>query len=184
MKSLNRILLSLITLAGISATASPIPATGSSLLTDPQKGLQLFKHRIRVDLADSKWTLKETEAESNVVALDFIPRNPQDLTPTAQLSLRLDQLKKVSLFDEYIKRSMKEYPQFGFDVLGSQKVNLMGQPAFVVDLSQKKKGQQLRQVIFMQEKRVAVFTCLDETSHFKSTLAECNKLIQSFRWQN
>lgn len=101
----------------------------------------------------------------------------------ATLTVRVDKLAKAMPIDQYVKRWTKEYPKFGFDVKGSKKFTMNGEKGVVVDLINPAKKRQLRQVIFMKDNRAVLMTCRDHISTFKSSLAECNKMIKTFAWK-
>ncbi|MCJ8278081.1 MAG: hypothetical protein MJK18_14660 [Bdellovibrionales bacterium] len=82
-----------------------------------------------------------------------------------------------------MKRWIKEYPKYGYDVLGSKSFKTKKKRGFVIDLVNQKKKRQLRQVIYFKKKTAVLMTCRDHTASFSSSLKECNKIIKKFRWK-
>jgi hypothetical protein len=77
---------------------------------------------------------------------------------------------------------MKDYSLYGFDLLGSKVFTQAGQRSLVIDLVQRKKKQQMRQVLFLKNKKVGVLTCQDTAAKFSATLSDCNQVARSFEW--
>lgn len=100
------------------------------------------------------------------------------------LTVRVDELKKATTLDKYITRWKKEYPRYGFDVLGAKAFSQNTQKGFVLDLLNRDTKRQMRQVIFMKGKKAAILTCRDESDAFKDTLKACNQIIRTFEWTN
>ena len=77
---------------------------------------------------------------------------------------------------------MKEYPRYGFDVLGSGAFAQKNQRGYVLDLLDRDQKKQLRQVVFLKNKKAVILTCRDQQSSFKNTLKSCNEIIRNFNW--
>lgn len=100
----------------------------------------------------------------------------------AVLTVRVDDLKKETTLDKYVQRWMKEYPRFGFDVLGSGAFSQNKQRGYVLDLVNRDQKKQLRQVVFLKGKEAVILTCRDNQSTFKDTLKSCNEIVRNFTW--
>ena len=100
----------------------------------------------------------------------------------ATLTVRTDKLKKKTKISKYVRRWVKEYPKYGYDVLGSKKFKSKGKTGYLIDLINNKKKRQLRQVIFLKKKTAVLMTCRDHVKSFSSSLKECNNIIKSFAW--
>jgi hypothetical protein len=132
--------------------------------------------------AGTDWIQAAPPKNTRYIATMFrSPAMKNGIHPT--LTVRVDQLKKPVALNRYVQRWTKEYPKFGFDVKGTKKFKMAGNEGYVVDLVNNAKQRQLRQVIFMKEKKAVLLTCRDHVSTFKNSLAECNKMIKSFKWE-
>ena len=155
--------------------AAPHPASGSSALVSPASGLFLSAKGFLVKTESTQWQLIESAGPSKVNY-----NNPKN--PTAHLTLQSELLKTDLKLEDYAKRWMKDYSLYGFDLLGSKVFTQNGQRSLVIDLIQRKKKQQIRQVLFMQNKKIVVLTCQDESAKFSTTLSDCNQVARSFQW--
>jgi len=165
----------------MTAGAAPFPVTSSSVLTDPALGLFYRPHGFSLKAAGTSWNLNPEENESIFQSFKYKPKD-KSFSTLAQLSLRLDQISSKQNLDSYAKKWMREYPQYGFEILGTKTLNLGGGHALLVDLYQKGKNQQLRQLILQKDQKIVIMTCSDEITSFKKTLAHCNQLMNSFQW--
>ncbi|MBX3040571.1 MAG: hypothetical protein KF789_07695 [Bdellovibrionaceae bacterium] len=161
--------------------AAPHPATGSSLLTDPAKGVFFHGFGFKLKAIAADWAPTPVLSESVFESLRF-----ESLHKTqgkdASISLHLERMSKVSPLETYARKWMKEYSSYGFEVLGTKSVLLNGDKALLVDLTQNKKNRQLRQAILQNEDRVVVVTCIDRKDLFQQTLAVCNDFLRGFEW--
>jgi hypothetical protein len=101
---------------------------------------------------------------------------------TASLTVRVDKLSKTIPLAKYVNRWQKEYPKYGFDLLGSKPFVQNKNQGYVLDLLNRQSGKQMRQVIFMNDKKRAaiILTCRDDVSRFKSTIKGCNQIVRTF----
>lgn len=164
-----------------TAFAAPIPGAGSKI--KPQLGLYKSPQGFEIETAGTDWIQTAPPKNTRYIATMF--RSPViKNNMRATLTVRVDQLEKSMELNQYVKRWTKEYPKFGFDVKGSKKFAINGQNGYVVDLVNTSKKRQLRQVIFMKDKRAVLLTCRDHVDSFKTALNECNKMIKTFKWQS
>jgi hypothetical protein len=160
--------------------AAPIPASGNK--AHPKLGVYQSPQGFAMQTAGSDWIQSAPPKNTRYIATMF--RSPKiKNNMRATLTVRVDQLSKPVALNQYVKRWTKEYPKFGFDVKGSKKFSMNGNEGYVVDLVSPAKKRQLRQVIFMNGKKAVLLTCRDHISTFRESLAECNKMIKSFKWQ-
>jgi hypothetical protein len=160
--------------------AAPHPATSSSSGLTPEKGL-FFARKGFIFPAPKHWTLDEDlrEESTDEFSIEYKSKSSQ----TATLSLKTDSLKKNLSLESYGKKWMKDYSSYGFDLLGAKPfVNDNKAKGLVVDLKHRKKNQQLRQVIFLQNKTAVTLTCVDEIKNFINTIADCNSFFKNFSW--
>lgn len=167
--------------------ASPHPATSSSKLIAPRLGFYRSPDGFHLHSGDSGW-LQAAPPRGNQTILT-VYRSPRNESK-ASLTVRVDQLARGTTADRYIGRWIKEYPRFGFDVLGSQpftQAGAAGAPGVrghVIDLMNRDSKMQLRQVVFVSEqrKRAAILTCRDNATDFSATLKSCNSIVKTFEW--
>ena len=163
------------------AQASPHPAASSSRIIAPRLGFFRSPDGFRLHAGDSGW-LQAAPPKGNQTILT-VYRSPQ-ADSKASLTVRVDRLARGSTADRYIGRWIKEYPRFGFDVLGSQPFSQGGVRGHVIDLMNRDSRMQLRQVVFVNEgrKRAAILTCRDHATDFSGTLKSCNSIVKTFQW--
>jgi hypothetical protein len=157
--------------------AAPYPATGSSLLVAPEMGLFWKRQGFSVKTSGTGWQLGSPLPEDEGQVRYIRPNQP-----TASLSVRTEALKTDMTLENYSKRWMRDYVSYGFELLGTQSFGQDGNKGLVVDLLHKKNEQQLRQVLFLKNKRVVILTCRDQQKGFEQTLLGCNQISKSFQW--
>lgn len=169
-------------LISMTSWGAPHPATTSSVLTDPEKGFSFYSYGFKLNLNGSKWNPVQKDSDSLFAEVEFQKKNLKDKISNAQINLRMDQLTKNQGIEAYAKKWMRDYPQYGFEVLGTKTFGHSGGQGVVVDLFHRPNGKQLRQVILLKEKKVAILTCSDQKKSFAETLADCNKIVKNFSW--
>ena len=168
-------------LFSIPTLAAPIPGTTSSALVAPKLGI--YKSRFGFEIMANNTTWVQSQPPQKSRFIETVYRSPISRNNVrASLSVRVDNMKKKASLKKYVSRWVKEYPKYGYDVLGSRPFKASGKKGYVVDLVNQKKKRQLRQVIYLKKNRAVLMTCRDHTSSFKSSLRECNKIIKSFAW--
>lgn len=182
------------------SVASPVPGAGSSLLTNPDYGYFFTKYGFQLHRADTQWVLDEvpstdaatstTDTRSNLQAnlqsairtdlqVEFKPRESNTDT---RLMIKRDDLQTPMNALTYGRRHIKEFQNFGFEVLGSQTFAQNQEQGFVVDFVNRKNAKQFRQVVFTNDKEAVILTCSGALATFKSGLASCNSIIRTFSW--
>ena len=164
-----------------SIFAAPIPGTSSSELFAPKIGVHHSKYGFMIDGVSSNWLQTQPPKKSRYI--ETVYRSPEVKNETrATLTVRVDRLKKSLKLKNYVKRWVKEYPKYGYDVLGSKKFKSKGRRGYVIDLINSKKRRQLRQVIYLKNQTAVLMTCRDHVRSFKKSLRGCNKIVKSFTW--
>ena len=170
-------------LFGASAISAPIPGTATSTLVSPQLGLYRSPVGFQVSAGTSGWTHSEAPLGNKLIATQYsAPGAKVKGKDVASLTVRVDKLSKDVPMDKYVQRWMKEYPKYGFDVLGSKPFAQNKQKGYVLDLINRDSGKQLRQVVFMAKQKAVIFTCRDQVKTFKDTLKGCNQIVRTFQW--
>ncbi|MBC7370405.1 MAG: hypothetical protein H7326_02505 [Bdellovibrionaceae bacterium] len=160
--------------------AAPHPATSTSTLMDPQLGHYFQSQGFNLKTAGTDWLPTPQNNESIFESVRLTPKGLME--SSASMSVRTDSLNKQATLESYAKKWMRDYPSYGFEVLGAKSFAMAGGPGLVVDMIQKSRSKQLRQVILQKGQRVAILTCLDNQSSFQKTLTACNQLVKNFEW--
>ena len=178
-----------------AAFAAPIPGTATSKLVSPQLGLYRSNMGFQLNAGASGWKLttapkglkhitaiyraEGSEAGASVASqihADLHSGKPTPAPQAAALTVRVDPLKKDMGIEKYVAKWMKEYPRFGFDVLGSKPFTQNKQKGVVAQ------AKQLRQVVFVKNQKAVILTCRDQQATFQTTLKACNQIIRTFDW--
>jgi hypothetical protein len=168
-------------MATIKAFASPIPMTSSSSAIAPYWGLYRAPQGFEIDSRKTGWKVSDSSmANENILVLFESPEKFENVS--AMLTARVDESRKAKNPKAYVEGWMSLYNRLGFDVLAHRPFEHRGETAFVVDLIQKSDKRQVRQALFFRGTQVVVITCNDHKDHFKETLPQCNRMIESFRW--
>jgi len=161
--------------------AAPHPATSSSQLVAPKLGMFRSPDGFRMHAGESGWLQTPPPAGNSTILTVYRSPKPES---RASLTVRVDRLTREVTAERYVQRWLKDYPRFGFDVLGTQAFTQSGLKAQVIDLINRDSKMQLRQIVFVNEsqKRAAILTCRDLTDQFADSLKRCNSIIKSFEW--
>lgn len=150
---------------------------GSSLLVSPETGFFWKRHGFQLKTGSSGWELA-SPSEEDATKVRYV-RPASDL---ASLAVQIENLKTELTLENYAKKWMRDYVNYGFDVLGTQAFQQNQAKGLVVDLVHKKSDQQLRQILFLKNKKVVILTCRDHQKNFQQTLMGCNQISKSFEW--
>lgn len=175
---MNKILFLILTISVISQSA-PYPVTGTSLITDPEEGKFFVSHGFQFNTSKLNWTIVPDNKTSIFETFKFASKD----NSSAQLTLRKDDLGQHKNLEQYAKKWMKEYPQYGFEILATKNMILGGGDALLIDFVHRTKGQQIRQLVLQKNKKVVIMTCLDDTQKFRTTVTQCNQMMTSFSWR-
>src|SRR5690606_2220919 len=98
------------------------------------------------------------------------------------LTIRVDKEVATPDLKTYMEKWNQEYPRYGFNVLGTRAFELDGQNGYVVDLVNRDRNRQMRQVIYYKDKVAVILSCRDDVKTFSNTLRSCNTIMTSFSW--
>ena len=168
-------------LTSLSVNAAPMPATATSKLVAPQLGI--FRSPLGFEISGGKsgWAHAQAPANNKFIATLYRGQKGSK-NETASLTVRVDKLNHEIALDKYIAKWMKEYPKYGFDVLNSRAFSENKQKGYFLDLLNKDSGKQLRQVVFLKQKRAVILTCRDKKETFQASLKDCNEIVRTFAW--
>jgi hypothetical protein len=174
----------LVTLQSASnSLAAPMPATSSSKLVEPKLGIFRSPQGFKIGTGESGWVHSETPKSNKFISTMY--KSPAPLAgkkDPAALTVRVDKLEKEISIDKYVQRWMKEYPKYGFDVLGSKSFVQGKDRGYFLDLLNRDSGRQLRQVVFLKKQKAVILTCRDQKASFNNALKACNQIVKTFQW--
>lgn len=163
------------------AMAAPIPSSSTKMVA-PKLGIHKSKFGFEILANNTSWIKTQPPQKSRFI--ETVYRAPIERNNVrATLSVRVDQIHKRTALKNYVRRWVKEYPKYGYDVLGSKAFKSGKNKGYVIDLINTRKKRQLRQVIYLNKKTAVLMTCRDHTASFSSSLRECNNIIKNFSWQ-
>lgn len=175
-----RTLLTLLLSLPLLSWAAPHPATSSSALTNPEKGLYFLHKGFTLKTEGTDWVPVANSEERLLDTVRFAAKDKDQ--GKGLLSIRTDKVAKTASLELYTRKWMRDYPNYGFEVISAKNFELNGSPALVVDMLSRSKNKQIRQVVLKHDERVAIMTCLDDKATFSKTLKSCNQIMKSFSW--
>jgi len=178
---MKALLILLILFPGLSFSA-PHPATGTSSALGQASGRYFSQHGFRVSLGDSDWRQVRPPREFKNIEAVYKGKASFAGMPAPSLTVRRDHLKKRASLESYVKRWMKDYHRFGFEVLASKKVKVGTNIGYMLDLNHPDSAHQLRQVVFVKSNDAIIFTCRDGKKTFLKNLKACNQIVRTFDW--
>lgn len=166
------------TLIGSIGFTAPHPTTSSSILNQLSSNTIFSQFGFKLNFIPQGWSLTESARTDNkdLKQLDLKNQN-------ARLSFSYDETKNVVNLETYVKKFLRDYNQFGFEVSGLQSIkNNNRSTSIILDLNQKNKKTRSRQVFFQNGKKIVTATCVDDFETFDKSIKDCNKMIGSFYW--
>ena len=161
--------------------SSPIPGAGSSQVSQLLKNIVVSEYGFRVGTPQQTyWKLKDDLNANSSNTFQYFAADPQQ--KTARFTINVDRFSAPTSFNSYVKKWVKEYPYFGFEILKTQSMKIGNQPCYLVDLAHRKQNKQLRQFVVVKKEFAVVMTCADEISKFKDTAMQCADLVNNFQW--
>lgn len=157
--------------------ASPHPLAGSSIVNKPYNNLAFAQMGFRINSVPESWVFNKPLDSSNSEAMELGPAGK------TLLSLRLETVSSKTNLEQYVRRYLRDYNQYGFTVSGLQSLQNGRTPSVIVDLNQKNKATRSRQVFFNRQNKLIIATCTDESAKFDATVALCNQILGTFEWR-
>lgn len=165
------------------AFAAPVPMTSSSMLISSKKGLFFSEYGFSINADGTSWNHHLPPKRNKYVITEY--RHPHIRYGVQEaLTIRVDKTKKSGTLKSYMKKWMKDYPRFGFQILDSKPIKVKGQLAYMLDLINKDNKRQIRQVVFLKDQNAVILTCRGHRQVFKKTVKSCNQIIRNFSWIN
>lgn len=170
-------------LLSINTWAAPIPGTSSSPLVSAQPGLFLSPKGFRLNSAQTAWI--QSAPPKHIPSLVTVYRSPIPANgQQPALTVRVDDLRTNQTLKIYVKKWMKDYSRFGFEVLTAKPIKIKDSQAFLLDIVSRETHKQLRQVVFLRDKTAVTLTCRDGRDSFAKTVQDCNEIVKTFEWIN
>ena len=164
--------------------AAPLPAMGSSYLNTPDNSALFSSFGFELKKMNKDWFLVHPTVSSDLVINEQVDLKHSKLK-TVRLSLKKIETKLT--LDAYVKKSLRDYNQYGFTVLSTQQAMINNSPAIVIDLIQKNNQTQSRQIFLQKptnaDHQIIMASCLDQTVAFAESVKGCNAAINSFYWK-
>jgi hypothetical protein len=167
----------------LSSWAAPFPATSSSPLVSDKPGSFYSTKGFRLNSAQTAWI--QSAPPKYIPSLVTIYKSPSPFNgQQPALTVRVDDLRHPLALKAYVKKWMKDYTRFGFEVLTAKPVKVNENQAFLLDIVSRETQKQLRQVVFLREKTAVILTCRDGRESFAKTVLDCNEIMKTFEWVN
>lgn len=173
-------LMSLVTTSIAHATSFP-----GEILMRPQTGIFWQSEGFRLGTAGTQWvpdlnTQTDGTDEARTPLENF--RYQHRSSPHAHLRIDVESLKGKSTLESYARRWVKEYGQYGFQILRSQPTKVNNHATLIYDLLPKTKELQIRQIIQVHHGKAVILTCSDEKGNFNKTTGDCNQMARNLIW--
>ena len=163
----------------LTSFAAPLPLTGSSVFNQLQSGIVLNQLGFKVQNFPVDWQLKPAP-QSDVMSLEMGPPDPHSKTV---LSFKSDTVSIKTNLENYVRHYLRDYNQYGFEVIGLQSLKQSGLNSVIVDLNQKNRATRSRQVFYKKDAKIVTATCIDDFDKFSKTILICNSIFESFQWR-
>ena len=176
-------LISLLLLFNLFSEAAPHPGVGSSAINQLQNGSLFSQMGFKLTIIPSGWqTTESARSEANKeLQIDLSKNFSVGSEHLARISFKSEQTKVKVDLETYVKKFLRDYNQYGFDVSGLQ--SLRAKSAVIVDINQKNKKTRSRQMFFQNANRIVTATCIDEFDNFDKAIAECNQIFNGLIWK-
>lgn len=166
--------------ATIQQTGAAVqPLTGSSIVNQIQSGAVLSQMGFEVKNFPSNWALKKPLNDDAAT----IEIGSDDINSKSLLSFRTETVPVKTDLEKYVRQYLRDYNQYGFEVIGLQSLKQANANSVIVDLNQKNKATRSRQVFYKKNDKIVMATCLDDFEQFSKTILICNTVLNTFQWR-
>ena len=163
--------------------SAPLPTTGSSAVNSPKWNTAFSQMGFSFKLVSDEWVYLENPSQTRLPANQQIDMGFKTLSESARLSLKTENYRGKVNLEAYAKKYLRDYNQYGFEVLSSKSIKINNIPAVVIDLIQKNKLTQSRQIFLSMDNKITIASCIDKTDYFTMTSNMCNQLINNYNWR-
>ncbi|MFN8944994.1 MAG: hypothetical protein ACK5WZ_10270 [Pseudobdellovibrionaceae bacterium] len=188
---MNKFLSIFFLLFTIQAAAAPAPLM-SSHLVNSKANVFLKMRGYEINLENLNWNLNATRFPASAAA-SKTEEATDDISLLSNLNqkmtISIQKLKKSTKIDLFTQRHVKEYTQFGFEILGNKTITLGNKNLILIDLYHRLQNKSVRQAIIGNEidsksNRIAVLSCefksKDDSADSAASIKNCNEIIQRF----
>jgi len=175
------IFLVLIILLSLDLSAAPMPTAGSSILNSPQWSSAFSQMGFSLKNISTEWVFLNNSNDKTTFNQE-LSLGLKTLSETARLNLKIETPKNKTSVENYVKKFLRDYNQYGFELLSSKTMILNNSNVVVVDLMQKNKATQSRQIFLSNKDKILTATCIDKTEYFQMTSTLCNQLLNNLNW--
>lgn len=165
---------------GVHCFATPAPGTGSSAFGQQYREQVLSPYGFKFKHNPQIWNITTNLEAKNMT--NYKLEAQDSAFKGAQFSVNFDQLSKPTTLDNYVKKWIKEYHFFGFEILSNKPLKIAGTDSVVVDLVHRQKQKQIRQLVVFNKKSAVTMTCVDDVQRFAKTVTKCHEIMKSFEW--
>lgn len=165
------------------AQSAPHPGLGSSALNQVDKNIFLSQMGIQLNSLPSGWELltsKENSTHKDLL-IEIGKNFSINSDHIGRISFKSETTKTKVDLETYVKKFLRDYNQYGFDVSGLQSIREKN--SVIVDINQKNKKTRSRQMFFQNGTRIVTATCVDEFENFDKTISECNQIFNNLVWR-
>lgn len=156
--------------------AATHPLTGSSVINQAGNAMAFAQMGFTLDTVPVSWSYnKSLVGTQNTIELGVDSKT--------LLSFRMENVSVKTQLERYVRQYLRDYNQYGFEVISLQSNSKTLIPSVIVDLDQKNKSTKSRQVFFFKGDKMIIATCADEIVRYSQTLAICNQVLSSFKWK-
>lgn len=173
----------LIFLFPLYVQAAPLPTTGSSAVNSPKWNTAFSQMGFSFKLVSDEWVFLENPSQNRLPANQQIDMGFKTLSESARLSLKTETYRGKVNLEAYAKKYLRDYNQYGFEVITSRSVKINGVPAVIIDLMQKNKLTQSRQIFLGADEKITIASCIDKSEMFSMTSSMCNQLMNNYNWR-
>lgn len=165
--------------------SAPHPGVGSSVLNTIQNGSLFSQMGFKLTSVPEGWNLiasgKSETSISKELQIDLGKKFSITNEHLGRISFKSETtLKKVDL-ESYVKKYLRDYNQFGFEVSGLQ--SQREKNSVIVDINQKNKKTRSRQMFFQNGTRIVTATCVDDFESFDQAIKDCNLVFGGLIWR-
>lgn len=161
--------------------SAPVPATSTSSFLKTGIGLFRSASGFTISAEKTNWLhAPPPEKQKGLATVYKSPQSHKGVQPL--LSVRVDGLENPKTLNQYMREWIKIYPRLGFNVMATKKVDVSNNEGFLLDLIHPKSHRQVRQVVFVKDKKAVVLTCRGHQEDFALTVKSCNQIIRNFAW--
>ena len=167
----------------LNSFSAPHPGLGSSVLNQIDKNIFFSQMGFKLNVIPTGWELLSAyDRDSNKDLQIEIGKNfSMSNDHIGRISFKSETTKTKVNLETYVKKFLRDYNQYGFDVSGLQSIREKN--SVIIDINQKNKKIRSRQIFFQNGTRIVTATCADEFENFDKTITDCNLILSHFVWR-